>query len=439
MAQADVALRARMRRRKGMHPLRTVLTVALLFTSLVNAACSAQGPLPYKTEVAFNLEFDQPLAIVSPPGETNRLFIIEKPGRIVVISDLANPKRSTFLDLKRIVGSDDIEQGVLALAFHPDFKNNRQFYVWYTSYLRVKGDWVREDRLSRFLVSASNPNVADPSSEVQLISQEDDAPNHNGGELFFGRDGYLYLSLGDEGGANDEYHNSQRIDGDFFAGILRIDVDSKAGSVAPNPHPAVHAGTYSIPADNPFVGVTTFNGRAVDASRVRTEFWAVGLRNPWRMSLDSETGAIWCADVGQDRHEEIDLIKRGGNYGWNFREGNFPFRASPPNGARFDEPIWDYTHSDGVSVTGGVVSHGAQYPDLKGKYLFADFAMGRMWALDPDGDRPVKADRVQLVAQVEAVASFGFDPRNGDILLASLGNGKILRLVPNQKAAKSQP
>ncbi|MEO7597555.1 MAG: PQQ-dependent sugar dehydrogenase, partial [Opitutus sp.] len=173
-------------------------------------------------------------------------------------------------------------------------------------------------------------------------------------------------------------------------------------------------------------------------SHVRTEFWALGLRNPWRMSFDPVTGALWCADVGQDKHEEIDLITRGGNYGWNYREGNFPFRGTAPSEMKFIEPIWDYPHSEGVSVTGGLVSHAERYPDLKGKYLFADFAFGRIWALDPDGDKPVGANRVQLVAKAEAVAAFGLDPRNGDVLLASLGNGKILRLVPHEPSAKSK-
>jgi len=395
---------------------------------------AAESPLPYATEPAFNLSFDQPLAMVTPPGESNRLFILEKPGRIVVIGDLAHPTKSTFLDLTPIVGSDDSEQGVLALAFHPDYAHNRQFYVWYTSSLRVKEQRVREDRLSRFQVRADDPNVADPKSEVQLISQADDAPNHNGGELIFGPDGYLYLSLGDEGGANDEFQNSQRIDKDFFSGILRLDVDKRPGSLAPNPHPSVHAGSYAIPADNPFVGATAFNGLPVNPVKVHTEFWAVGLRNPWRMSFDPETGVLWCGDVGQDKIEEVDVITRGGNYGWNFREAGSPFRGTPPPQAKFDGPVWEYPHTQGVSITGGLVSHGERYQDLKGKYLFADFALGRVWALTPNGQKPVSADQVRLVANAEAVASFGRDPRNGDVLLASLGNGKILRLVKNPNA-----
>lgn len=411
------------------------ITLAMLGTFLT--ACSADQTLPYGTEVAFKLKFDQPVGIVSPPGETNRLFILEKPGRIMVISDLAHPAASTFLDLRAKVGSDDVEQGVLALAFHPDYRNNRQFYVWYTSCLEVKGRTVRENRLSRFLVSAANPNAADPASEQRMISQADRAPNHNGGELLFGPDGCLYLSLGDEGRANDEYDNGQLIDRDFFAGVLRLDVDLRSDGVAPNPHPAVHAGTYAVPRDNPYHGVTTFNGLPVNPARVRTEFWAVGLRNPWRMSLDPATGSLWCADVGQEGYEEVNLITRGGNYGWHAREGMGVFKGRPqPAGVRFDDPVWVYPHADGLSITGGLVSHGARYPELEGKYLFADYVTSRIWALTPDGGKPVDASRVQLIARGDNITSFGRDPRNGDVLLASFSDNRILRLVRKPASAK---
>jgi glucose/arabinose dehydrogenase len=433
--RADGRIRIAVARTRGNIPgmcLRPVLRFAAL-AFFASSAFAAAAPLPYTTAPAFALKFDQPLALVAPPGETNRLFIVEKPGRIIVLPDLAQPARRVFLDLTARVGSDESEQGVLALAFHPDYAHNRQFYVWYTSCLRVNGRTVREDRLSRFLVSATDPNSADPASEQPLIAQADEARNHNGGELQFGPDGCLYLSLGDEGGADDQFQNSQRIDKNFFSGILRLDVDRRAGSVAPNPHPAVRAGTYAVPADNPFVGATTFNGRAVDPARVRTEFWAVGLRNPWRMAFDPATGWLWCADVGQNQHEEIDLITRGGNYGWNFREGNSPFRSGAPPEAKFTAPIWDYPHRQGICVTGGLVAHGARYPDLEGNYLFADFGFGRIWALTPDGDKPVAAERVRQIAEQPGIASFGRDPRTGDVLLASLSTGQILRLVPAKK------
>lgn len=411
-----------------MRLLRFSAVVAMCLAVNRSLAASAEL-LPYKTELAFKLKFEQPIAIIAPPGGASQLYILEKPGRVILLDDLAQPKRRVFLDITSRVGSSDSEQGILALAFHPDFAQNRQFYVWYTSMRRVDGRSVREDRLSRFLISADDAKVADPASEQPLLAQADDAGNHNGGQLLFGPDGYLYLSLGDEGGADDQYRNSQRIDRDFFSGILRLDVDRRPENLAPNPHPAVRPGSYSVPRDNPFVGAERFNGAAVDPAKVRTEFWAVGLRNPWRMAFDAATGQLWCGDVGQNQHEEIDLIVRGGNYGWNFREGNFPFRGTPPPEAKFIEPIWDYPHSQGISVTGGLVYHGKAHPDLEGKYLFADFGFPRLWALTPDGDKPVGAERVRQIAAVPGIVAFGQDPRTGEVLLASLLTGEILRLV----------
>jgi glucose/arabinose dehydrogenase len=415
-------------------PLRAVHT-AFAVAAIMFAFGARAADLPYATVPAFGgHKFNQPLAIVSAPGDATRVFIIEKPGRILVLDPAAaKPEPRVFLDWREKVGDDDVEQGVLALAFHPQWRANRQIYVWYTSCHSRAFRTDREDRLSRFLISAADGNTADTGSEVQLIAQADEAPNHNGGELLFGPDGYLYLSLGDEGGANDRYENSQRIDKDFFSGILRLDVDRRPGSLPPNPHPSVLPGTYAVPPDNPFVGATRFDGRPVDPVKVHTEFWAVGLRNPWRMSFDPATGKLWCADVGQELHEEVDLIVRGGNYGWNYREGNYPFRGEPPAGTKFVNPIWDYPHHGGASITGGFVYHGKGLPALEGKYLFADYVFGSIWALEPDGNRPVHADHVREIAHVPAVSSFGRDPRNGDVLIASL-NGQIFRLMPNPRA-----
>ncbi len=385
------------------------------------------APLPYAAQPAYGpLTFTQPVAIVTPPGETNRIFVVEKTGRIAVIPNLAQPSRAEFLDITGPVGDTSSERGLLALAFHPDFARNRQFYVWYTS----THDGRSEDTLARFTATAGKPDAADPATEQVLISQLDEASNHNGGQVLFGPDGYLYVSVGDEGRANDSFQNSQRIDKDFFSGIHRLDVDLKPGNLAPNPHPSVHAGTYSVPRDNPFVGATTFNGAPVGPANLRTEFWAVGLRNPWRMTFDSATGQLWCADIGQNLIEEIDVIVRGGNYGWNYREASIAGpRADAPAAATFLDPIWEYPRSAGNSITGGFVYHGTHYPDLNGQYIFADYASGRVWALRPDGNKKVSADRVRQIAQVPSVTSFGLDPRTGEILLASLTQG-LLRLAP---------
>ena len=407
----------------------SVLAVLLLGVGLPQPAraAAAAAAHPYTAEPAYApLTFTQPVAIVTPPGETNRLFIVEKTGRIVAIPDLAQPTRAEFLEISDRVGDGNGERGLLALAFHPDFARNRQFYVWYTGTQGSRS----EDRLARFTAPAGGAGIVDPATEQVLISQLDEASNHNGGQVIFGPDGSLYVSVGDEGRANDSYQNSQRIDKDFFAGIHRLDVDLKPGNLAPNPHPSVHAGTYAVPRDNPFVGAATYNGAPVEAANVRTEFWAVGLRNPWRMTFDSATGQLWCADIGQNLIEEIDLIVRGGNYGWNYREASIAGpRADAPATATFIDPIWEYPRSSGNSITGGFVYHGTHYPDLDGQYLFADYASGRVWALRPDGNKKVSADRVRQIAQVPSVTSFGLDPRTGEILLASLTQG-LLRLAP---------
>ncbi len=389
----------------------------------------------YTTVRAFApLSFDLPVAAVTPPGETRRLFVVEKSGRIWIIPDVtaAVPTRTLFLDLStRIAASGGDERGLLALAFHPSYATNGQFFVWYTLNTTTAAGTGLHDRLARFVASGTNPNAADPASEQPLISQRDEADNHNGGQLAFGPDGYLYLSIGDEGGGNDQFANSQRLDRDFFSGILRIDVDRRPGSLAPNAHPAVHAGTYAVPADNPWVGATSFNGGAVSPTAVRTEFWAVGLRNPWRFSFDPATGRLWLGDVGQGAREEIDVIVRGGNYGWSYREG---FIAGPRSGAPaaavFLPPIWDYPNpAQGSSVTGGLVYRGGRYPALVGHYLFADYVSGRIWALNPDGENSVAADRVQLLATDGGISSFALDPATGDVLLTDLSENSLKRLV----------
>jgi uncharacterized repeat protein (TIGR03806 family) len=417
----------------------------------VPAASLQVGATPtsadYSTTPAFPaLSFDQPVAVVSPPGEARRLFVVEKTGRIWVIPDTAAaaPTRTLFLDLTdrvTVSASNNDERGLLALAFHPGFAQNGQFFVWYTVTATTAAGGGLHNRLARFRTTATDGNLADPASEQPLVTQRDEAANHNGGQLLFGTDGYLYVSLGDEGGANDQFQNSQRIDRDFFSGVLRIDVDRRAGSLPPNPHPAVHPDTYSVPPDNPFVAATSFNGAPVNPNAVRTEFWATGLRNPWRMAFDPATGSLWCGDVGQGTREEINVIVRGGNYGWNYREGSVSGpRGNPPPGASFIAPIWDYPNpAQGQSVTGGIVYRGSRYPTLVGHYLFADFGSGRIWALRPEGNSPVPADNVQLLTTDGGISSFGLDPATGDILLCDLTEDAIKKLIADPTGGVDAP
>jgi uncharacterized repeat protein (TIGR03806 family) len=382
----------------------------------------------FTTQPAFpGLTFTNPLAITFPPGETNRLFIVEQRGRIMVITNLANPNRTVFLDIFSRVGGGvpSDERGLLGLAFHPGYATNRYFYV---SYSPATGGMA--NRLSRFEISPDDPNRALPASELILINQADEASNHNGGDLHFGPDGYLYVTLGDEGGANDQYSNSQRIDKDFFSGILRIDVDKRLGNLLPNSHPAATT-NYAIPRDNPFVGATNFIGRAVNPSSVRTELYAVGLRNPWRITFDPATGWLYCADVGQGAREEIDIIVKGGNYGWSYREGDIAGpRSGAPAGVSFLAPIQWYGRgsgtNQGASVTGGVVYRGKRLTQIEGDYIFSDYVSGNIWALHYDGTNTTP---FRYLTRSAGITGFGVDPRNGDVLMANQSSDIIQRLV----------
>jgi uncharacterized repeat protein (TIGR03806 family) len=228
----------------------------------------------------------------------------------------------------------------------------------------------------------------------------------------------LYLSLGDEGGGGGSFGNTHFITKDFFAGILRLDVDQRPGSLPPNPHPAI-TGNYAVPPDNSFVGATNFDGTAIDPARVRTEFWAVGLRNPWRFSFDSATGRLYCGDVGENEREEVNIIVRGGHYGWNYREGRQPASGIPPPGVMFVDPILDYAHGtgslEGSAIIGGVVYRGAKIPQLFGDYVFADYMTGNILALRYDG---TNVTNFRGLTSVAGAAAFGVEPLNGDILIS---------------------
>ena len=410
------------------------LTARVANTTLkMPAILPADGTNSYTTTNAFPpVSFNMPVSLATPPGETNRLFVVEQTGRILVITNLANPSASVFMDIQsRCALGGAGEGGLLGLAFHPDYASNRQFYVYYTA--SVNGNNMT-NRLCRYMTQAGNPNQADTNSELRLLDQRDDASNHNGGEVQFGPDGYLYLSLGDEGGFNDNQNNSQTITKDFFSGIIRIDVDKKPGSLAPNFNAAVVAPTnYAVPPDNPFVGATTFNGTNFAATAVRTEFWAIGLRNPFRFSFDEVTGELYAGDVGQDAREEVDYIVKGGNYGWAYREGMISGPKATTNAVTaFRAPMCDYERGGGLTngyvITGGRVYRGDRFPDLYGKYIFCDYGSGNMWHLTPDTTNPV---HFTYLLTDNNISAFGRDPRNNDLLMCDLISGQIKRLERN--------
>ncbi|NBC17698.1 MAG: T9SS type A sorting domain-containing protein [Bacteroidetes bacterium] len=375
--------------------------VVVAVVSLLAASCqpsSAQHDL----EVAFpNLEFSDPVDLQSPRDGTNRLFVVEQAGVIKVFeNDPQVPSAEVFLDIQNRVLSGG-EQGLLGLAFHPDFMSNGYFYVDYTA--------ANPSRtiIARYQVDTDDPDQADAESEQVLLEVEQPFSNHNAGQIQFGPDGYLYVTLGDGGAGGDPEENGQDRS-TLLGSILRIDVD--------NPSEGQH---YGIPADNPFVGADC------GPAGCREEIYAYGLRNPWRISFDPETGALWAGDVGQNAYEEIDIIEKGGNYGWNTMEGTHCF--DPSSGcdqSGLALPVWEYPHSQGQSITGGYVYRGNRLPDLVGKYVYADFVSGRIWALTYDG---TDAETTELVNSNLNIASFGVDA-NDELYLCAF-DGKIYRLA----------
>lgn len=317
---------------------------------------------------------------------SGRLFVIEKAGRIRIIEN-NQLVEMPFLDITDRVGSDGNEQGLLGLAFHPQYQENGRFFVNYTD---TRGDTV----IARFQGSG-DPNVVDPGSEVQLFGYDQPFPNHNGGVMVFGPDGYLYIGSGDGGAAGDPMGNAQNTS-NLLGKILRVDVDS--------------AEPYAVPADNPF----------------GNEIWAYGLRNPWRMSFDQVTGDLYIGDVGQGEWEEIDYLPAGSsggiNFGWDHREGAHDYAGGGPEGML--DPVAEYSHAEGgCSVTGGYVYRGSM-PEWNGIYLYGDYCTGFIWGL-------LQADggwQTQRLFDVDVtITSFGQDEA-GEIYLIS-DSGGIFRLA----------
>jgi glucose/arabinose dehydrogenase len=406
-------------------------------------ASRAQTDWGYVPTNAFpSLVFSNPVCITSPPGETNRLFVVEKHGRIIVITNLAAPTRTIFLDISSRITIGNAneaadlnsEEGLVGLVFHPGYATNRIFYVFYTGpATNGSGSSQLHDILSRFQITSTNANVGDPNSEVRFIAQYDLAVNHNAGDLHFGADGYLYVSLGDEGGANDQYGNSQHIDKDFFSAIMRLDVNNLPGNLKPNAHVSLTSLTnYSVPANNPWVGATNFNGVTVNSNQVRTEFWAVGMRNPWRYSFDPVTGQLYLGHVGQSAIEWIDIVTNGANCGWNYFEGDAAGPGgTPPANFSYTHPLVEYGHTNNrVCIIGGIVYRGNRAPALNGAYLYADYGSGEVWALRHNGANVTK-NPVIFVDSVAHISCFGVDPSNGDALYAALnsGNNSVIKRI----------
>jgi len=344
-------------------------------------------PLPVMATRAFpDLRFRRPIIVTHAGDGSNRLFVAEQQGVIRVLpNDQGAEESGVFLDIEsRVVYKDkENEEGLLGFAFHPKYKENGEFFMYYTT-----TSAPHTSVISRFRVSPDNPNKADASFEEELMRIPQPYWNHNGGTIVFGPDGYLYIALGDGGAGNDPHGNGQNLQ-TLLGSILRIDVDRRDPGKA-----------YAVPKDNPFVG----------RSDAQPEIWAYGLRNPWRIAFDPVTGLLWCGDVGQNLWEEIDIIVRGGNYGWNLREGMHKFgpKGSEPR-KDLIEPIWEYHHSVGKSITGGHVYRGKKVPQLVGKYLYADYVTGKVWALDYDEKTGKVRGNYRITGPNLPVMSFGED------------------------------
>lgn len=372
-----------------------------LFVMNISAQQTAPNGADYQWELVVG-GFDNPIQVLHAGDGSNRLFVVEQLGFVLVVEDgayLPDP----FLDISELLTYEVIrggytERGMIGMVFHPNYAENGYFFV---NYVNRDEDVV----VVRYQVSADNPNKADPNSALEIINVGQPLPNHNGGSMAFSPiDGYLYISVGDGGGAGDPFSNGQRKDS-LLGKILRIDVDTEP---------------YVVPADNPFV----------DNPEFAPEIWAWGLRNVWRMSFDRKTGDLYMADVGQEKVEEINMqpasSKGGENYGWNAMEGSQRYNPNTPIPDPMTLPVAEYGHNDGCSVTGGYVYRGENLPELDGIYFYGDYCNGRTWSLYFD-EASGEWVATRFIDTGWQISSFGEDEQ-GELYLVDY-KGDIYRLT----------
>lgn len=394
------------------------------------------------------ITFDSPHDFCTVPGDSRKVFVTEGDGRVFMIPDISasTPQKIQVLDISNQVTHDNNELAMKSIAAHPDWLTNGYIYVTYNSTESTV-------RLSRFTCQTTAPYTA--GSEQILIDQDNAGTFHNIGNCAFGADGYLYVGFGDEGTQNDGYDNSQHIDKDIWSCIARIDVDKKPQSLIPNEDddiPRVGGGStgeahFRIPADNPFLGATSFNGIAVSPDSVRTEMFVCGVRNPWQFSPEDLDGngtvdEIWIADVGRSDREEVGAYAAGQNAGWAWKEGTQNgvrsgqlLNGAAESAAVLTPPLWDYTRGggafEGQSVTGGFLYRGSALPELNGKYLFADYVSGNIWSLQRTLPQPTVT---RLAGEIAIVALIDSPDQSGVLLLdrgnvgTNQGSGSIKRL-----------
>ena len=364
---------------------------------------SSQPPPPSGNPPAVTLTtvvsgLDTPVDLQTPDDGSGRMFVVEQSGIIRIIANNALVT-TPFLDISSKVTFNHSEMGLLGVAFHPSFKQNPKFYL---NYVHTTGGQI-QSFIVEYSVSASDPNQADAASERILITVDQPFDNHKAGQLAFGNDGFLYFALGDGGSGGDPLGNGQNLD-TLLGKMLRIDVDHTSSGK-----------NYAIPPDNPFVGTSHM-----------PEIWAYGLRNPWRFSFERSSGRLFCADVGQSSYEEIDLLQKGGNFGWNVMEGMHCYNASSCDMSGKILPIAEYDHSEGVAVIGGYVYTGSAISGLAGSYVFGDYGSGTIWTLQESP--PGTWTRTEMLSTGRSLSSFGQDAA-GELYVLDLA-GSVLKLVP---------
>lgn len=377
-----------------------------LYTILILSAVGVWGYTTYNLKflvTPYSLEvyasgFFQPVFAAAPPGNDGRLFVIERAGKIIILQDGVQ-QETPFLDITDKVVSDGGEQGLLSMAFHPQFAENGRFFIYYTRL----GAGIGDTFLEQYQVSANDPQTADPNSAITLLQIEQPDTHHNGGQIAFGPDGYLYLGIGE---ADSNQRGGPQSLSSLWGKLLRLDVDRDM--------------PYAIPPDNPFV----------NTPEARPEIWAYGLRNPWRFAFDSQTGDLYIADVGNTAREEIDFQPAGvggSNYGWNLFEGTEEVEAADKTDLIM--PIYEYDHKalGGCAIIGGYVYRGQEHPDLQGKYLFSDYCTGFIWALTNEGDGRFTVNRLLRQEQIN-VSSFAVD-QNNEVYIVDIRNGALYQLV----------
>ncbi len=387
--------------------MKLVKVLAAIAATLLVSSTTVLAESP-KVEIvqAFpELRIARPIVVTHANDGSNRLFVASQLGKIYCFENKADVSEpNLYLDIEESVRYIDKEneEGLLGFAIHPDYKKNGQFFLFYTT-----TDEPHVSVISRFNVSSTDPSKADPDSEVELMRIPQPFWNHNGGTLAFGHDGYLYIALGDGGKANDPFKNGQNL-ATLNGSILRIDVDKKSKD---------H--NYAIPADNPFVGL----------KEARPEIYAYGFRNVWRLSFDRKTGALYAADVGQNIWEEINIVVKGGNYGWNLREAKHKFGENGSEASdKLIDPIFEYHHDVGKSITGGHVYRGSAVPSLKGMYMYADYVSGKVWALEHTPSGKILGNH-EIKSMNLPIITFGEDEQGEVYLTTQLGGGIIYKFA----------